>query len=633
MTLYVPLHLHSHFSLLDGVATPEEYVKRAKDLGMPGLALTDHGSLSGHRSMYFAAKDAEIKPVLGVEAYICPDRFDKRDKSERTLPLDLVYNHIILLAKDQTGLRNLGIMNEIAWTEGFYRKPRIDLDTLEKYREGIIVSSACQSGMIAKAIEFDDYVKAKELVLWFKERFEDDFYIEVMPHNPIKINKALLELADQYDVRPVVTPDCHHATTDQRVIQEMMLLINTHAKLQKDVTYESSVKFTDMMERLDHLYGERFLTFKDFKIHLLSPDEMQDEMMHQGIDREDIYSNTLDVLGKVEDYQLTRNVIAELPVAFEDPQRELATLAVEGLTKLGLTDDRYLQRLQEELKLIEEKSFAAYFLIVHDMLNWAKQQGIRIGPGRGSSAGSLVCYALGITKVDPLKYGLLFSRFIDPSRSDMPDIDTDIMDSRRDEIKQYLADAYKHVASVATFLEFSDKNIVRDVSRVLNVPLADVNKVLKKCHDWEDFVTNDACKWFHDKYPEVAKYGQQIKGRIRGTGAHAAGVVLSKRPLSEYAPIETRAKAGEDRLVVVGIDGEQAAEAGLTKIDVLGLKTLTVIDDCLKSIKTRHGIDIDIDKVPLDDADVYKLLSDGFTKGVFQCMRSEEHTSELQSQR
>lgn len=618
--LYVPLHVHTHFSMLDGVATPDEYVKRAIELGMPGLAVTDHGTLSGHRQMYFAAKEAEIKPILGVEAYICQDRFDKRDRSERTLPLDLVYNHIILLAKNAEGLKNLGIMNEIAWTEGFYRKPRIDMEVLEKYREGIIVSSACMSGLIAKALEFDDIVRAKELVVWFKERFGEDFYIEVMPHNGDKLNRELLELADAYDIRPVVTPDCHHATADQRVIQEMMLLINSHAKLRKEATFESSVKFTDMMERIDHLYGDRFLTFKDFKIHMLSPAEMQTDMLLQGVTRTDIYTNTLHVLDKVEDYGLTKTDTVELPVDFNDPQRELATIALEGLSHKELITKPYLDRLGEELALIEEKSFAAYFLIVYDMINWAREQGIRVGPGRGSSAGSLVCYALGITQVDPLKYNLLFSRFIDPSRMDMPDIDSDIMDSRRDEIKQYLADKYHNVASVATFMEFSDKGIVRDISRVLNVPLSDVNKVLKKCNDWEDFLENDACKWFNDLYPEVAKYGQQIKGRIRGTGAHAAGVVLSRQPLRNFAPIETRSRPkGEDRLVVVGLDGDEAAEAGLTKIDVLGLKTLTVIDDCIHVIKERHGILIDLNKINLEEAEVYKLLSDGFTKGVFQC--------------
>ena len=213
--------------MLDGIASPEEYVKRAIDLGMPGIATTDHGTLSGHRRAYFAAKDAGIKPVLGVEAYICPDRFDTRDRKERTTPLDLIYNHIILLAKNKVGLENLGKMSEIAWTEGFYRKPRIDIEVLEKYHEGIIVSSACQSGLIAKAIEFDELAEAKRWIRWFVDIFADDFYIEVMPHNPKKINDTLLELADAHGVAAVVTPDCHHATVDQKVIQEMMLLLTS----------------------------------------------------------------------------------------------------------------------------------------------------------------------------------------------------------------------------------------------------------------------------------------------------------------------------------------------------------------------------------------------------------------------
>ena len=266
---YAPLHVHTHYSLMDGVATPEEYCKRAKQNGMTAIAITDHGALSGHRPMYRAAKAEGIKPILGIEGYITHDRFDKRDKAERAgNPLDLVYNHIVILAKNQQGLENLNRLNEIAWTEGFYRKPRIDFEVLEKYKDGLIVLSACMSGLIAKAIEFKEYAEAKRLLTWFKNTFGNDFYVEVMPHNSRELNNELLELADSMDIKSVVTPDCHHSTVDQKIIQEIMLLLNTHAKIDKDAKFEKSQKIDDPMKRLDYLYGEdRQMSFRSFDIH------------------------------------------------------------------------------------------------------------------------------------------------------------------------------------------------------------------------------------------------------------------------------------------------------------------------------------------------------------------------------
>jgi DNA polymerase-3 subunit alpha len=232
---YIGLHVHTHYSLYDGIATPQEYVDRAKSLGMGAIAITDHGSLSGHREMYRAAKESGIKPILGVEGYMCEDRFDQRDKADRTEPLDTVYNHIILLAKNQKGLENLNKLNELAWTEGFYKKPRIDFEILEKYSEGIIVSSACPSGVIAKAIEHGELATAKKHIEWFKRVFGDDYYIEVMPHNSEEINKTLLDLADQYKIKVIVTPDCHHVDASQKEIQEIKLILNTYSnKVAKD---------------------------------------------------------------------------------------------------------------------------------------------------------------------------------------------------------------------------------------------------------------------------------------------------------------------------------------------------------------------------------------------------------------
>ena len=621
---YVGLHVHTHYSLFDGIATPEEYVKRAVDLGMTSIAITDHGTLSGHRELYRIAKANGIKPILGVEGYMCSDRFDTRDKSEREGQQDLVYNHIILLAKNQVGLENLNKINEIAWTEGYFKKPRFDFEILEKYKEGIIVTSACPSSVIVKALEEQEFALAKKHIKWFKDTFGSDYYIEVMPHNESEINKQLIELADEFKIKVVVTPDCHHVDESQKEVQEFKLLMNTHAKVQKDTTYDKSKKQPDMMKRLDYLYGEdRQITFNKFDIHLLSYEEMKAAMELQGIDRPDIYSNTLLLADTVEDYDI-KDGMNLLPVQYKSPDKELKNISLEGLTARGLSDNKeYLDRLDEELEIIKNKKFAPYFLVVQSMIAWAKKEGIMVGPGRGSAAGSLVCYALGITDVDPIKHGLLFFRFINPDRNDFPDIDTDIQDTRRDEVKDYLVRQYRHVASIATFLQFRGKGVVRDVSRVLNIPLSDVNKVLKYVDTWDEFCTSKTTREFRDKYPEVEIYGEQLRGRIRGTGIHAAGVVTSKDPIFRYAPMETRSSPGSDeRIPVVGVDMEEAERIGLIKIDALGLKTLSVIQDAVAMIKENHYVDVDLLSLNMEDANIYQMLSDGYTKGVFQCEAS-----------
>ncbi len=606
---------------MDGVATPEEYVNRAVELGMTAIAITDHGTLSGHRELHRIAKANGIKPILGVEGYMTTSMADKRAKADRLDPLDQNYHHIVLLAKNQQGLENLNKINEIAWTDGFFSKPRFDFETLAKYKEGIIVTSACLSGWIAKAVELGELATAKKHIQWFKKEFGDDYYIEVMPHNPPEVNKGIIELADAAKVKIVVTPDCHHSDTSQKEVQELMLLLNTHAKLQKDVTYDKSKKHDSFMDRLDYLYGaDRMMSFNKFDIHLLSYEEMKDAMLKQGIDREDMFVSTNEIADKVEGYEIKEHLDL-LPVQYKKPMDELKKLALEGLKERKLDkDEEYLARLDEELEIIGQKNFGPYFLVVRNMLNWAKSEGIMVGPGRGSAAGSLLCYALGITDIDPIKHGLLFFRFINPDRNDFPDIDSDIQDTRRDEVKDYLVRQYRHVASIATFLQFKDKGVVRDVARCLNIPLPDVNKVLKVVDTWDDFCNSKNTYWFREKYPEVERYGEQLRGRIRGTGIHAAGVVTSKDPIFRYAPLETRSVTGQDeRIPVVAVDMGEAENIGLIKIDALGLKTLSVLKDCLDIIKEREGTKIDLLKIDMDDTNVYNMLSDGYTKGVFQC--------------
>jgi DNA polymerase-3 subunit alpha len=362
------------------------------------------------------------------------------------------------------------------------------------------------------------------------------------------------------------------------------------------------------------------MSFNKFEIHLLSDEEMHNAMKAQGIDREDMYDATLEIVNKIEDYDIQDHTDL-LPAQYRDPDGEIRTLAMEGLTARGLVDNQeYLDRLDEELEIIKNKKFAPYFLVVRNMINWAKKEGIIVGPGRGSSAGSLLCYALGITDIDPIIHGLLFFRFINPERNDFPDIDTDIQDSRRDEVKEYLVKQYRHVASIATFLQFKDKGVVRDIARVLHIPLPEVNKVMKLIDTWDDYCNSKSTAEFREKYPEIEKYGEQLRGRIRGTGIHAAGVVTAKEPIFKYAPMETRTSPGtKERIPVVAVDMAEAERIGLIKIDALGLKTLSVLDDTIKIIKERHGIQIEPLKIDMDDANVYQMLSNGYTKGVFQC--------------
>jgi DNA polymerase-3 subunit alpha len=618
---YVGLHVHTHYSLFDGIATPQEYVDRAVELGMSALAITDHGSLSGHREMYRAAREKNIKPILGVEGYITEDRFDQRDRDSREGPLDLVYNHIVLLAKNQKGLENLNKLNEIGWTEGFYKKPRIDYDVLEKYKEGIIVTSGCLSGTIAKAIEAGELAEAKRQIEWHHRVFGDDYYIEVMPHNPAEMNQQLLALADEYGIKAVVTPDCHHAHTGQKEIQELKLILNTYSnKIQKDATYEKSTKFDNLKDRLHYLYGDRDISFDNFDIHLMSDEEMRAQMGAQGIDREDIYEHTNEIASKVEDYAINDGLDL-LPAQYQKPDQELMSLAVEGLKARGVYDlEGYSARLEEEMEVISSKKFSPYFLVVRNMINWAKKEKIQVGPGRGSSAGSLLCYALGITDIDPIKHGLLFFRFINPERNDFPDIDTDIQDTRREEVKDYLVRQYRHVASIATFLEFKDKGVIRDIARVLHIPLTDVNKVSKLFDTWDEYLTSKQTREFREKYPEVEKYGDQLRGRIRGTGIHAAGVVTAKEPIFRHAPMETRKAPGSgDRIPVVAVDMEEAERIGLIKIDALGLKTLSVLRNALDIIEERHRTKINLLDIDMEEPEVYEMLSSGYTKGVFQC--------------
>ena len=616
---FTHLHVHSYYSLMDGLNSPKELCQAALDAGQTAIAITDHGTLSSHREMQIAAKEVGIKPILGVEAYISPtDRFDRSSKTDKSIQ---AYNHIILLAKNKKGLENINILQELAWNEGFYHKPRIDREVLKEYAEGIIVLSGCLNGLISKCIEKGELSEAKIILKDFKKTFGEDFYIEVQSHNPQEINSKLLKLADELKIKAVATGDAHFAKEEDRVLEEAMLILSTSPKADKYADFDMSRNIKDMNDRFNYLYPDRRISFQDYNLFIQSRSEIQADFNKVGINRTDIYENTMEIANKIGEYDFHEGLDL-LPVPKTDADERLRELTEKGLERLQKASDPiYIDRINEELSIIASKNFASYFLVVGDMINWAKDNGIKVGPGRGSAAGSLVCYALGITDVDPIKYDLLFFRFINPDRNDFPDIDTDFEDRRRKEVKEYLKKKFKHVASISTFTYFKDKGVIRDAARVFMVPLQEVNRATKQIDTFEDFLSSPNTKEFRDKYPEVVWLADKLRGRIRSVGVHAAGVVVAKDDLRKYAPVESRADASDSvsgRIPVVAYDMDSVADIGLIKLDALGLKTLSVISDTLKSIKDRTSKDIDLSKLTLDDPKVYQMLSEGYTKGVFQ---------------
>ena len=604
---------------MDGLNSPAELAQAAKDAGQTHLAITDHGTLASHREMQIACKEIGITPILGVEAYISPtDRFDRSSKTDKSIQ---AYNHIILLAKNQKGLDNIHALQELAWNEGFYHKPRIDREILKEYAEGIIVLSGCLNGIVSKCIERKEFSEAKLILKDFKQTFGEDFYVEVQSHNPTEINSKLLELADELKIKAVATGDAHFAKGEDKILEEAMLILSTNPKSDKESDFEMSRQMKNMMDRFDYLYPDRKISFKDYNLFIQTRAEIEADFKQAGINRTDIFDNTVEIGHKIGEYDFHRGLDL-LPVPKTNADQKLAQMASDGLKRLSLDKDQvYLDRLQEELSVIKDKNFASYFLVVADMINWSKENGIMVGPGRGSAAGSLVCYALGITDVDPIKYDLLFFRFINPERNDFPDIDTDFEDRRRKEVKDYLKKKFKHVASISTFTYFKDKGVVRDAARVFMVPLSEVNRALKTVDTFEDYAESPNTKEFRMKYPEVTWLAERLRGKIRSVGVHAAGVVVAKDDIRKYAPMESREDAQDKvsgRIPVVAYDMDTVADIGLIKIDALGLKSLSVIKDTLDAIKKRTGKEINLSDLDLEDPKIFKLLNEGYTKGVFQ---------------
>jgi DNA polymerase III subunit alpha len=631
---FVHLHNHSYYSLMDGLSSPRELLETAKEFGQPAMAITDHGTLSAHREFQIAAKELGVKPILGLEAYISPtDRFDRRSVKKRDDNTQ-AYNHIILLAKDRQGYLNLNRLSELAWTEGFYSKPRIDREVLEEYRAGLIVLSGCMNGLIAKEIERENRFEARKLTAWFQDTFGSDFYMEIQPHNPIELNRELIKLATEFDVQPVVTGDCHYANEEDKWREEAMLILSTNPKQSTGATYELFKKTGGGIKGLDALYPERPISFKDIDVFVADRDHIEKALIDQGIDPVIVAAacnSTLRIADKIGDYEFHEGLDL-LPQPAGNANDILTEKAWAGLKARGLDKSQpHIDRMNEELGIIIPMGFAAYMLTVEDAVSWAKSHSIRVGPGRGSAVSSLVCYSLGITGADPLEHNLLFFRFINPERmesGEFPDIDTDFEDRRRGEVKDYVRRKYGHVASIATFTKFQGKNSVRDASRVFRVPLGAVNSALKgadyppNVDFFAEWMKLPQAREFARNYPEAVDLARYLHGRVRSIGVHAGGIVLSKEPLTHHVPIQT-AKDTQDeaggRIPVVAYDMEAVAKIGLIKEDFLGLKALSTISDTLDVVKERHGKAIDLDNLPLDDPKVYEMLSQGYTRGVFQC--------------
>lgn len=625
MADFVHLHNHGHNSLMDGLNTPTEMFEVAQELGQHALSLTDHGTLAGHRDMQAAAKAAGMKPILGVEAYISPtDRFDRRAVSKRDDNTQ-IYNHVVLLAKSEPGLKNLHHMSREAWQSGFYSKPRIDWELLDKYGDGLVVLSGCMNGLIPKAFERGEQDEALRLATQYKERFGSDFYLEVQAHNPHELNKALWELSVQTGIRTVATADCHFTRPELRWVEEAMLILSTSPKAASGKDYSNTKHITNIFDRLRALYPERPISFEEIDVYMMSRLEMESAFAKTiGADvYNDSLDATLEIADKVGEYEFLQDQDF-LPRISDNPDQELADKVFAGLESKGLgTNPAYVARAKDELQTLRDKRFAPYFLIVEDAVTWARSQDILVGPGRGSAVSSLVCYALGITNADPLKHNLLFFRFIDAERDDWPDIDIDFEKNRRGEVKEYLRSKYGYVASISNFIYFKDKQVIRDAAKVFGVPIADVNRALKQVEKFDDFMTTgaeDTVK-FRRQYPEVIDLAEKLRGRIRSVGMHAAGVVTSSVPIEDYAPFETRPDPNDKvsgRLPVVAWDMKQCADAGLIKLDILGLRTLDVIHDTIRFVQAERGTQIVLDDIPMDDKRVYREFTAGHTQGVFQ---------------
>lgn len=610
---FVHLHVHTQYSILDGANKTAVIAKKAKDDGMPALAITDHGSMFGVKEFHVACLRAGIKPIIGIEAYVA--RRGRLRKDDKT---DASGHHLILLAKNETGYINLLKLTSISHMEGFYYKPRIDKEVLQKYSEGLIVSSACLGGEVSQHIMNGNLDKARETIQWFKEVFGDDYYLEVMRHknddpvlrrdvweNQVKVNKVILELGKELGVKVIASNDTHFTNAEDAEAHDLLVCLSTG----RDFDDPTRMRYTKQ---------EWFKTTQEMNLMFA--------------DIPEVLQNTIDVAGKVEAFELDKKPIMPdfpLPPDFDSEADFLRHLTMEGAKK------RYgdpippdvLERINFELETIIGMGFPGYFLITQDFINWAKDNGVLVGPGRGSAVGAVVAYCTGITNVDPIKYDLLFERFLNPDRISMPDVDIDFDDDGRQAVLDYVTNKYGHdkVAHICTFGTMATKSSIKDVARVLKLDLSEANRLAKMVPEAPKMNFKKAFKDNPDLELEknspdpliakTMKFAEALEGAVRQTGVHACGVLIGKNPLDQHLPVMPT--KGEE-LMTTQYDGRFVEDIGLLKMDFLGLKTLSIFKEVLGNIKLSKGIDVDLETIPMDDEITLKLFGNGETTAIFQ---------------
>ncbi len=601
---FIHLHTHSHYSLLDGLPKIDELVNKAKEYGMEALALTDHGVMYGAIEFYQKCKQAGIKPIIGIEAYLAPR--SRHDKQHR---LDNKYYHLVLLARNFTGYQNLIKLTSKAHLEGFYYKPRIDWELLKQYSEGLIALSACLKGQIPQILLGSEPEKVYEAIKQYQAVFgKENFYLEVQHHPGIpeqqRVNQKIYALAEELKIKVVATNDVHYIEYEDREPHDILICLQTKSKK------------TDQ-NRMSYLND-------DFSFR--SPERMRRDFANHP----EVIENTLEIARRCNlEIPLGKYLLPHYPIEDKKtPEEKLKELCLAGLKKRypEKKDDPLLKkRLEYELSVINKTGFASYFLIVQDFVNWAKNNNIVVGPGRGSAAGSLVSYLLNITDIDPIKYELIFERFLNPNRISMPDIDLDFNDTRRDEVIHYVANKYghDHVAQIITFGTMAARVVVRDVGRVLGIPYSYCDQLAKLI---PMFTTLDeALKLvpeLREKYenePEakaIIDNAKKLEGCVRHTSTHACGVVITPEPITNYVPLQYSATGDNDIVTQYSLGSIEAL--GLLKMDFLGLKNLTIIENTLEIIEKIHGQRFTIDSIPLNDKKTFALLQAGETTGVFQ---------------
>lgn len=635
---FVHIHNHTQYSLLDGLTKIPQLIDFVKQDGMQAVAMTDHGTLSGAIDFYKAAKAGGIKPLIGIETYIAARKHTDKDPQK-----DKARHHLIIIAMNNQGYQNLMKLSTIANLDGYYYYPRIDHELLEKYNEGLIVTSACMGGEVGQAIKDGRTKEAEEIAAWYKSVFKDRYYLEIQDHghpkNPLfsreqqVVNQGVLALGEKLAIPVIVTCDAHYLTHDDQEAHEALLCVGTGS----------------------YLSDENRMSLKEFPLHVESANEL---IKRWGAEHPEVITNTKALADRCSvEFELGKILIPKFPVPKTDTEKTyLHKLVYRGLAwRYGGVDEarakritqeeamqtlteEILQRAAYELGVIDNMGFNGYFLIVSDFINWGKDRGIVFGPGRGSAAGSIVAYATRITELDPMKYELLFERFLNPDRISMPDIDIDIQDTRRNEVIQYCADKYgsEKVANIVTFGTMAARAAIRDVARVMEVPYAEADRLSKlvpppvqgRHIPLATSIQEDAdLKREYETNPTskaVIDLAIRLEGTVRSHGVHAAGVVIAPDDIVKFVPLEraqkqvTLADGSKQEVISTQYPMGPVEDLGLLKMDFLGLSNLTILKNALRIIKAVYGVSIEPEEIPLDDEKTFELFQKGDTTGVFQ---------------